>query len=236
MRAKILVTFVALAFAGGFAMADSLTVNNAAAMGGSGTACSGGPCGLEVYHDNSDVAYVQDDSPDGESIYRATWLMDIASVNTAQNFRQTIFQTFSPNPQPGVGDCGTGAWTSAFRVFWYQTGGIGQNPSVQAFVRGNQCGERAVTRIPVNEGQDYRICTEWTAGGSGTGLIALAAVAPGDPCPSSGDPAWSSRTVSNQLTSIEWVRLGMPQNNGFAAGETGTLYFDEFESYRTLTP
>jgi len=234
-NSKLILVFAAVALlcaSAGFA--DSLAVNNTAALGGTGTACGGSNCGLEVTHDNSSAAFVRDDTPVDESVYRATWLMNVAAMSTSSNFRQTIFNVIGDNPNPGVGSCSAGAFQSAFRCFEYQTGGIGQNSSIQCFVRGNQCGERAVTRIPVTVNNPFRVCVEWTAGGSNTGLIALAVVDDQASCPPSGDAAYNTNTVSNQLTNVQFVQLGTPQLNGFGAGEAATYHFDEFESFRTL--
>lgn len=226
-------TAVSLLFAG-VAMADSLAVNNAAAMGGTGTACSGSNCGLEVTHDNSSIAYVQDSSPTDEGIYRATFLFNPASITTSANYRQTIFTAIGDNPNPNVGQCPGAAFISSVRCFSYQTGGSGQNSSIQCFGRGNQCGEANVPRIAVTENDPVRVCIEYSTGNSLTGMFALAVVDDQASCPPSGDPAYNTRAMTNGLTNVQLVRLGTPQTNNFGAGESSTFYFDEFESFRTL--
>lgn len=232
---KLVLVFTAVCMlCAGAAMADSLAVNNTAAMGGTGTACGGSNCGLEITHDNSSTAYVQDDSPTAESIYRATFLYNPASITTSSNYRQTIFNAVGDNPNPGGGVCPGGAFVSPFRCFGYQTGGAGQNSSVQCFVRGNSCGEAAVTRINVTENDPVRVCIEWSTGAALSGMIALAVVDDQASCPPSGDPAYNVRPITNSLTNVQFIRLGTSQTNGFGAGESASYYFDEFESFRTL--
>lgn len=243
MKRKVLTLLVVGTMAATVAAANDLQVNNAAAMAGSSTNCSGGPCGLQVNHDNSSVAYVQDDSPNDEMVYRATWLFNPNSISpNAGNFRQTIFTAYDQNPNPGVGVCTGAVWVEAIRCFAYFTGGIGQIANFQCFVRGNSCGERAALspdeRIQISMTDPSRVCVEWEVGpGTDGGRIAYWAGDAAQDCPSSGDAAWSERAVTNSLfTGIDFVRLGTPQTNFFGVGEDGAMYFDSFESYRTLTP
>ena len=235
MRGKIFVLTAILLAVTGTAFADTLAVNNTAAMGGSGPACGGSNCGLEVSHDNSSVAYVEDLTPDAEGIYRFNFLFNPASVTTTANVRQTIFNAITVNPNPNVGDCPGAAFVSAFRIFHYRTGGSGQNGSVLAFLNGNQCGARSIgTRIPLTDNDPVRICAEMETGNGNTGMGRIAVVDDAASCPPSGDPAYQERAISNGLIAVDRVRMGTPQTNSFGAGETMTLYFDEFESFRTL--
>jgi len=224
----------------GLAMADSLTVNNTAAMGGTGTACGGSNCGLDVDHDNSSVAYVQDDSPNDEQIYRASFIFNPNSISPGSNLRQTIFVGQDLNPNTGAGVCGTSKFMTNFRCFAYMTGGAGQNYSILCFTRGNLCGESAILqRQAISENSPNKVCVEYEIGtGSLGGRLALAVVSPATgACPTSGTSAWAERTVTNSLYSgIDFVRLGTPQTNFFGVGEDGHMYYDEFESFRTLAP
>lgn len=235
MRGKIFVLTAILLAVTGAAFADTLDVNNTAAMGGSGTACGGSNCGLQVTHDNSSVAFVEDLTPDNEGIYRFNFLFNPAATTTTANVRQTIFNAISPNPNPNVGDCPASAFVSAYRIFYYRTGGSGQNGSILAFLNGNQCGQRTIgARIPVTDNDPVRICGEMETANSNNGMGRIAIVDDAASCPPSGDPAYQERAISNGLTSVDRVRMGTPQTNNFGAGETMTLFFDEFESFRTL--
>jgi hypothetical protein len=224
---------VAMAMAGTVA-ADSLTVNAGAAMGGTNF-------GLEVTHDNSSPAYVQDNTPDGETVYRFDFLFNVASMTGQSiNFRQEIIRAIGSNPNPGVGNCPVNPadLIGTIRVWLYQTGGGGQNPSIQLWAKGNWCGERGSLRIPINYNTDYRICVEWKEGAAALDNAGVAVVDAGNACPTSGDPAWQymTATLNSIGNDVGIVRMGTPSNNSFGAGESGVLYFDEFASYRTLTP
>lgn len=222
----------------GASFADTLAVNNAAAMGGTGTACGGSNCGLAVTHDNTSAAFVQDDSPASESMYRGSFLFNPNNVNASatRNFRQLIFSAKGPNPNPGVGNCTTLQFIDPLRIWYFPVGGVGQNSTMQIFAFGNQCGARGSTRIPIASDQPVKVCFEWSTGNSSTGRVDLAIVGTTAACPSSGDAAWNGADITNGLTSLDFVRMGIPATNNFAAGESGTFYFDEFESFRTLTP
>lgn len=213
------------------AWADSLAVNGSAAMEGS--------FGLDVTHDNSSRAYVQDNTPAGETIYRASFLFDPNMISPENgNWRQTIFLTLGPNPNPGVGACPAdpALFQSGLRVFLFLTGGNGQNYSVQTWGRGNQCGEASTTRASINPNGITRICVEFETGPTLTGAIRQAVVNGTGPCPAGGDPAWREQAMSNNRNSIDLVRLGTPQQNNFGRGENGHLYYDDFQSFRTLSP
>jgi hypothetical protein len=217
----------------GSVSADSLTVNAAAAMGGTNY-------GLEVYHDNTDRAYVQDNTPDFETTYRATFLFNAGTVTVGspRNFRQSLFRAIGPNPNPSVGSCDAdpGFQYAVVQLWLYQTGGLGQFSNLQLWGKGNQCGDQGTVRIPINNNQDYRVCIEYQGGAGGTGFVALAVTDPGSSCPASGGAGWVSVSYSNNLTSVDTIRLGTTATNTFGAGETCTLNFDEFASFRTLSP
>lgn len=228
---KVLMALCVIGLVAGAASADSLAVN--------GTAAMEGDYGMELTHDNSSTAYVQDNTPEDETLYRGSFLFNAHSVTGHSiNFRQVIFQGYGNNPNPGVGVCPANpdASVGSIRIWLFQTGGDGRFSSIQFYSRGNQCGERSTPRIPINNDQDYRICFEWSTGATNTGEIALAVVDPASSCPTSGDPAWVTSTISNNLNDVDLVRMGTPALNNFGAGETATMYFDSFESYRTLTP
>ncbi len=231
-KGMILIAIIAALALAGSASADSLAVNATAAMGGTSF-------GLQVDHNNTSATYVQDNSPTGESTYRASFLFNAASfTGQSINMRQELFRTLGLNPNPGVGSCpvNPASTISMIRLWLYQTGGSGQNSNLQLWSAGNQCGQRGTTRFPINNNQDYRVCIEWTTGATNTGLLALWVGSPGAACPTSGDPAWRTSPMTNSLTFIDFIRMGTPSTNGFSAGESATLYFDEFESFRTLAP
>jgi hypothetical protein len=231
MKRNILFGIAVLVLVAGTAGADSLSVKASAAMNGSNY-------GLEVVHDNASQAWVMDNTPDGETVYRFTFLFNTTATGATRNFRQAIFRGWGPNPHPGVGACPADAGVNVpFLQLWlYEIGGSGEVPTIQLWAKGNQCGDQGAKRINIPVATDVRVCGEVWTGASNTGGVALAIVNPGDACPASGDAAYETQNFSNNLVSLDFVRLGTPAVNTFGAGENQTLLFDEFESYRTLAP
>ncbi len=232
MRNRIFVLTVGLVLALGasVAVADTLTVE-------SGAAALEGNYGLAVHHDNSSKAYVQDDTPDSETVYRGSFLFNPNNISPGTaNWRQEIFKVTGTNPRPGVGVCHpTNQFADAAKIFLVMTQG-GTNYKIQGWVFGNQCGARGLNNIAIPADQAKKICWEWEALSSNNGRLAVAVVDTTATCPSSGDAAWVERTTTNNDTAVTSVRLGCPAINNFGVGENGTMYFDSFESYRTLTP
>ncbi len=218
----------------GIASADTLAVTPTAAMGGT-------TYGLEIIHTNSDTAYVQDNTPASETIYRFTYLFNLASHSgSTWNYRQSLFRAIGRNPFPGApsGLCPTdpAATIGTVQVWLYMKGGSGNVPFIQGYVRGNQCGEASNQSILFTQGTPVRICGEWWTGSGGTGGLGIALVDPSAACPAHGDPAYRVIGSTNNLTRIDTVRLGVPATNSFGAGESDVYHFDEFASFRTLAP
>jgi len=121
----------------GVSRADSLAVNNGAAMAGS--------FGLDMSHDNTSKAFVQDNTPNDESIYRYEFLFDPNSISTgiSLNWRHTIFWAHSANPRPNIPandrPLGVNAKVFATRVFLTLRNG-GSRYGVRAVMLGNICG------------------------------------------------------------------------------------------------
>lgn len=238
---KVLVLTAAMLVLGtGAVLADSLSVTSTAALGGAAqNPCSGdgqpGPCGLEVFHDNTSKAFVQDDTPNRESVYRGSFLFDPNSIGPpGAKFRQNIFSAMSPNPDRNNFSCPGTILVSSLRVYLLWKNGV---YSLQGRVRGNRCGERATLPRVINIADGpLKVCFELETGNSLNGRVALAAVGPNDACPPSGSSAWAERDVSNGKLSVTQARMGAVAQNNFGAGEVGNLYFDEFESFRTLAP
>ena len=122
----------------GPAWANAIAVNNAAAMGSSnGTACGGSDCGMDVTHDNASMAFVQDNSPNNETVYRAEFLFNPVAVSATVNFRQPIFTALARVPNPGAGLCPANlVFTEAIRCFHYRVFG-GTTDALTCFVKGN---------------------------------------------------------------------------------------------------
>ncbi|MEM8933237.1 MAG: hypothetical protein AAGE94_18760 [Acidobacteriota bacterium] len=218
----------------GVAVADSLSVQAGAAMGGTNF-------GLEVLHDNTSIAYVQDDSPNAERTYRAEFLFAVPSLTKSPGvgFRQTIFTAIGSNPRPGVGLCSpTAAFIEAIRCFHWNRSPTGVE--LQCFSRGDFCGERNsgdlidINTQDTNTNGSVRVCIEWVGGvGTDGGSISLGVVDDDEACTAA---AMNGNNLTNNDVDVQFVRLGTPQGNFFSASENVTYYFDEFASFRTLAP
>ena len=235
MKRNLLMVIVGLAIAAGPAMADSLSVNGTAAMGGTSF-------GLEVMHDNSSVAYVQDDTPTGETIYRFSFMYNPTTLGSSGNgtpWAMTIFGAMGTNPRPASAtSCPQAAHIPVFpaRIF-ARYGGPGLTiPGVRMTVMTNFCGVLGSPVIYWSENVPKKVCGFIQAGAP---LYAgVAVVDPAAACPPDGDPAYSlvPQTGNNNEHAVEFARLGNLALNPYGAAENGSFYVDEFESYRTLAP
>jgi hypothetical protein len=202
---------------------------------------NGSTYGLEVLHDNTSAAYVQDDTPNGETVYRFSFLYnprDLGSTGSAP-WAMTIFGAMGNNPRPASASaCPQAAHIPVFpaRVF-ARYGGPGQTiPGVRLTVMTNFCGVVGSPVIYWSENVPKKICAFVQMGAP---LYAgIAVVDPAAACPSDGDPAYSlvSASANNNEHAVEFARLGNLAVNPYGAGENGSFYVDEFESYRTLAP
>jgi len=227
------IVIVVVALAATPAMADTLDVNPTAAMNGSNY-------GLEVLHDNSSFAYVQDDTPDGESVYRFSFIYNPLALGSSGNgtpWAMTIFGAMGTNPRPASATaCPQAAHIPVFplRVF-ARYGGPGLTiPGVRLTVMSNFCGVVGSPVIYWTENVPKKICGFLEAS---TPLSAgIAVVDPGVSCPAAGDPAYAlvPAVANNDEHAVDFCRLGNLAVNPYGAGENGSFYVDEFESYRTL--
>jgi hypothetical protein len=230
----------------GVAAADSLAVNAGAALGGS--------FGLELLHDNTSQGYVEDQSPASEVIYRFEFLYDpndlgqSADTSPASGFRHTLFGAYGANPRPNApgNACPLNPNIPVFplRIFAIWGGpfaGPGPGPSipgVRMTIMSNQCGVAGSPGIFWADGGPRKLCgyveMATVAGASGEGGLAVVPV--GDACPAVGNVAYGVANTPNIEHAVTFVRLGNLAINPFAAGEDGSVYLDEFASFRTLAP
>jgi hypothetical protein len=226
MKKIALFTLLALALSSA-AFADTLSVTNGAAMDGT--------FGLNVAHDNTSVAYVQDDTSNAETILRGSFQYNPNNISPGNgNWRQTIFSVHGPKP-PTPGCAAFGANVAVLRVFLFVTNG-GLDYNVQIYGRGNQCGEAPTGRILIPANAGVLVCFEYQTGAALSGFLRLATAPVNGTCPGSGSPSWSQVNMSNNLTSADFVRLGTPQTNSFGRGENGNMFYDKFQLFRTLNP
>lgn len=234
MKRNVLMVIVGLALISGPAMADSLTVNATAAMNGTNY-------GLEVAHDNSSPAYVQDDTPAAEAVYRFSFIYNPTDIGStgSNGWIMSIFGAMGTNPRPASATaCPQAAHIPVFpaRVMAFFAGPGQTIPGVRLTAMTNFCGTLGTPVIYWTENVPKRICGFVQAGAP---LYAgIAVVDPGAACPADGDPAYAlaPQSANNDEHAIEFARMGNLAVNPYGAGESGSVYFDEFESFRTLAP
>lgn len=217
---KVLTVVFILGLAAATASASSLTVNGAAALEGS--------YGLAVTVDNSGTnAYVETNTPNAESVYRATFLLDInnmfnqTTADTNGNNFLTLAQATGDNngtPPP--------AYVTTFRLYL-------MNRTVAPYCRArlgvySNINQRLlVAPVGVDCSGQVRLTIEWQAGASGTGFARLTSVSP-----VIGQRV-EERSVSNQTLNVQNFRMGHAVGTP-PVTVSGTMYLDSFESYRTL--
>lgn len=219
---KVLMALCVLALVAGSASASSLAVNGAAALEGT--------YGLAVTVDNTGVnAYVEDETPDGETIYRASFLVDVndtftlATATTNGNNFITVGQTLSPNPQAP-----TPVWVPSLRLY-FMNRTVAPHCRARLGVYSNINARLLAAPVGIDCNGTVELTIEWTAGASGTGLARLTSVSPVI------GTRVGEKLLSNHLLTVDTFRMG------HAVGTppetiSGTMYFDSFESYRTLAP
>ncbi|MEM9556434.1 MAG: hypothetical protein AAGC60_19410 [Acidobacteriota bacterium] len=232
------------------ASAVTIAVNNDAAMGGTGTNCSGSNCGLEVTLDAVGASFVIDDTPTGESVIRGEFLIDPNAINVGDTdgsgtpdtaTRYKVFQVRGANPTGGPP-----ANANAFEIWLYRvfpTGG--GRYAMRMFGYNNSNNPRTMERAffltdDLNPGP-HKVCYYWFTGPSLTGEMGLALLDnTATACPAQGDPAYLTRTLTNQLWAGEQAQFGgvgaQPNNNGLPPNGVGnnSLYLDEYAMFRTL--
>lgn len=199
--------------------AATLAVNNAAAMGGTGgTACSGGPCGLEVtFNGATSAAFVRDDTPANEGIYRAQFWFDPNNITMNDGTFHVLFRATQEVP-----------FRACFQIMLVKKSGL-----TRLWVRGlnNPGTERFTNRINIPADGPQLIQVEWERSDTPGVLNGYATISIID-----GSAAGATETVmlNNSAFGVDFVNMGAVGN--IAATTIGSHYFDEFESYRTLAP
>jgi hypothetical protein len=230
VRGIILVLAIALVAPTSIFAATSLAVTPNAAIEGN--------YGLEITFDGSTTnAYVQDDTPTDESVYRVIFWIDR-----------------SGNVSPGVAmdNCGGtcvnshGAFLAredtagtAYRVLFRRTaaddGGGNPRYTLRVSVRddANNFAYAGGVVIPIGS-QRKQVMIEWAASsapGANDGHITMWTRN------LTSDP-WSVKAnltgIDNDTWNVDYCRLGATQ--AVDATTTGAVLFDSFESYRTLAP
>jgi hypothetical protein len=185
------------------ARATSLQVNAAAALVDN--------FGLAViFDDTTQSAYVQDDSPLGESHYRASFRFNPNAITMVDNKRHKIFQGFQQSPTARL-------VTVVFRK---------QGGTNYVLVKAHKDdGSWAQTPWVTIGDVPTTLEIDWTrssAAGANDGRLIFTV---------DGSQEADVTGIDNDaIGTIDFVRLGAA--GGVDAGTIGTQYFDEFESWR----
>ncbi len=206
----------ALLIAGGASAQNTLYVDGAAAMNGT-------TYGMVTALDGSSNAiYVEDDTPLDETIYRASFMFDPNSFTMTQGAsRMAIIFIRDLNPAGGMPAGGMIRIELVKKNDKYRVlGKIKKNNGL--WVKTNTPGQGWL----VLGDEPRRITLEYVSG-SGDGLIRL----------DRGDGTMVENTgINNSFWNVDNIRMGAPRLMTGVASFSGTMYFDEFESFRTLAP
>ena len=187
-----------------------------------GAALEGTNYGMEIYLDGStNTVYVEDDTPVDETVYRAVFSIDPNSFTMAQGAsRFAIFFGRDFNPTGGMPSGGMlriemVKKNDKFRIL----AKIKKNNGL--WVKTNTPG----TGWLVLGDEPRRVMLEYVAGPS-SGVIRLVRLDTMSTVENTG--------VNNSFWNLDNIRLGAPRLMTGIGSFNGTMYFDEFESYRTL--
>ncbi len=234
IRRVLIAGLLASLCVGAAASADTISVTNTNPLQGTYS--------LLVNHDRTTQAYVQDDSPNGETTFSASWLVRIASAGyqgAGAYWRQSMFQALGPRPAGGLGNCSTfpaGGVISSLRCSVVGKPPLGVDSGVTCVVKDNQCNDRGAGVISIDKDTTYRVCVEWKTGSALSGFVAYAVVGAAESCPSSGSPSYRKVTASNHQSRVDTVRFGAPQVINPPGPRTATWRLDDYTSFRVLNP
>lgn len=216
MRARR-IQLIALTIAAGLvasgAYAATLAVTGAAALEGS--------FGLEVqFAGDTALAYVQDDTPAAETVYRAIWRMDVTN-EVHPGGRYTVLFGRGGSPQTGTVRIEVvrkaGADGLGIKCFVKKNNGN--------FVKANS--ESTNGFIDIADNAPVQILYEVEFGASGAGSLHCENVTTG--------AFQDNVSINNNFYDVELVRFGAARQVNMQL-ITGTLYLDDFQSFRTLAP
>ncbi len=196
------------------AVSNGMAANSIAVTG---EAAREGSFGLAATLDGStNPAYVQDNSPDSETIYRASFITNRNDIDMVTAANHIIFLARQEND--GTPD------TSTIKLTMGRFGN--GNYFCRAFVMQDNGSFRFIGGLIITT-FDVKIGIEWKASDAGqsNGFLRLYR----------NDVLKQEFTnVDNEDTRIDYVRLGAVTH--IDATTSGTAFYDSFESYRTLSP
>jgi len=189
-----------------------------------------GECSLKVIMDGTTIKrFVQDDTPDGESIFRVSFIInpnDLMFYGVGDERLHNILEA--------KGLDGDGVERVAFRVLFIHKKGIyyvklkGQadRPDVVG-INGQRKTANAFLQLDTDPAASHNVDVEWqaaSADGVRDGILRLRA----------DGGAWQSNTLETYGFGVDVARFGAV--TAIKATTTGSYYLDDFQSYRTLSP
>jgi hypothetical protein len=234
MKKITFILAVALLVAG-MASANTLVVNNDAAQEGN--------FGLEITMEagTTDPAYVRDNTPDGETIYRAQFWVDRSGglfMSNAGNL-STRFVTFRAADDNHNGG---GTTVTVFRGIMGRLavdGPDGPRYSFRLGCRKDNGSFQYIGGIVLGElAQRKWVTVEFAAASSDGANDGLCRLYQGNQ-KYVANLVGQNTTMDNDLHEIDWVHLGAISgftDNPNDPDTVGPLYYDSFESFRSLLP
>jgi hypothetical protein len=207
--------FAALMVVAGTAIAEnSLAVNGSAAIEGT--------YGLEVALDGDSPVnvFVQDDSPDNETVYRAQFMINMNDYSAPNRTKHALFKIrdldgpINNHATLGIRQDAGGLILYVKIIDGSNPSGIFRSSDMRAFE----------TNLP--SGVAVEIMIEFVQGSSNDGIFRLY---------KNGSLKREHTGLNNPSSDVDRVQLGAI---GVRSGATpsGSYYLDSFESYRTLAP
>jgi hypothetical protein len=218
-----------LVLASGIAQAqNSIAVNSTAAMGSAngGTACGGNMCGLEVVFPggSTNPAKVVDESPNDQSVYRATFWYDASNLATNPSATGFFHVPLRTTETTLVRSPIMLLMTQKFNLY-----------RLSARAGTNTAGVFRITnRIDLTGANKVQV--EWSQSSApgvaaGDMVVRILEGPQAGECVSIRD--FTGVGLNNSNMNIDDVHLGAVGN--VSPSISGSEYFDEFESYETLT-
>jgi len=207
---KYLLVLIGVGLLVSTAGAATLAVNGTAAMNGTNY-------GMEVTMDGTTTnAFVKDETPDGETVYRAQFWFDVNTWDGIDTDWVFISRTADET-----------LWYAPYQVLMVKKMGLWR---IWLRAQNNTGVVRFTNRINLQPGSPSLLQIEWQQGdtpGALSGDVTLTVI--------DGYAVGSSVStgLNNSTIVVDSVTMGAMQPK---ATQTGSLYFDEFESYRTLAP
>lgn len=226
-KTVLMMAVVALLVSSAAFAANTLEVLPIAAMGGTNE-------GMVITHDGStNAVYVEDRSPVDETVYRASFFVSRAGGITMDNCGGTCVTSHVVFLVRDDIDGSMGGDKTTFRIILRRLRvGNADGPRYTINVgTATNTGFRYVGGIVLSEtAMRKNVMVEWQQG-NGDGFTKVYAR-------NNTSQAWSLKAERTGLTNtnfvVDYVRWGA--TSAIDATTSGAIWFDEFESYRTLAP